>query len=111
MDQRRQPRFAVQLPLSYSGTKEAGGGLVSCLSAGGCTVLCDEAVSPGTFLVLHIHLPEGYAALKVDLAEIRWTTVGRLGVEFIRFRAEDKTRLSCLIAALERGRGGFKQAS
>jgi hypothetical protein len=100
MERREFPRVAVELPVSFSGGGVAGGGLVSGLSARGCTVVSDELILPGTTLALHIQLPEQYAPLKVDLAEARWAQGRECGLEFMRVRLEDKERLLRFLSAL-----------
>ena len=107
MEKRDYARFAVELPVSLSGSGVAGGGLVSGLSARGCTVVSDELILAGTTLALHIQLPEQYAPLKVDLAEVRWAQGREFGLEFTRLRLEEKTRLHRFLAALlQRPKGG-----
>lgn len=112
MDRREYPRVGVQLPVSLSSSGVSGGGLVSGLSARGCTVVSDELIQRGTSLALHIQLPDQYAPLKVDLAEVRWAQGREFGLEFLRLRLEEKTRLHRFLGALLRSRGaGPKQSS
>ena len=110
MDKRIYARFAVKLPVTLSGQGVAGGGLVSGLSDRGCTVISDELIQAGTSLALHIQVPEQYAPLKVDLAEVRWAQGREFGLEFVRLRLEEKARLQRFISALVRKAegGGFK---
>ncbi len=103
MEKRESPRFAIELPVSFSGNEAAGGGLVSRLSMGGCTVGSDDPVLTGTFLVLHIQFPAQYSPLKVDLAEVRWVKGREFGLKFIRLRKEEKDRLRKLLNYLKRG--------
>jgi hypothetical protein len=103
MEKRESPRFAVELPASFSGTGANGGGLVSRLSTGGCTIASDDPVQAGTFLVLHIQFPAQYSPLKVDLAEVRWVKGREFGLKFIRLRKEEKDRLRKLLHYLKRG--------
>ncbi|MGH7236330.1 MAG: PilZ domain-containing protein [Nitrospiraceae bacterium] len=102
MNRREYPRVGVQLPVSLSSSGVAGGGLVSGLSARGCTVVSDELIQTGTSLALHIQLPDQYAPLKVDLAEVRWAQGREFGLEFVRLRLEEKTRLHRFLGALLR---------
>lgn len=112
MERREYPRVAIQFPVSLSSNVVAGGGLVTGLSARGCTVVSDELIQTGTSLALQIQLPEQYAPLKVDLAEVRWAQGREFGLEFTRLRLEEKTRLHRFLGALLRkaAGGGFKQA-
>jgi len=102
MEKREYPRVTVQLPVSLSSSGVAGGGLVTGLSARGCTVVSDELIQTGTSLALHIQLPEQYAPLKVDLAEVRWAQGREFGLEFLRLRLEEKTRLQRFLSTLMR---------
>jgi len=107
MERREYPRVAIQLPVSLSSNGVAGGGLVTGLSARGCTVVSDELIQTGTSLALRIQLPEQYAPLKVDLAEVRWAQGREFGLEFLRRRLEEKTRLQRFLSALlPRPKGG-----
>lgn len=106
MEKRESARVAVELPVSFSGDGIAGGGLVSRLSAHGCTMVSDELILAGTPLALHIQLPAQSAPLKVDLAEVRWAEGQECGLEFVRLRLEEKQRLQRFIDALQRAQGG-----
>lgn len=111
MERREFARVAVELPVSFSGTGVAGGGLISGLSARGCTLISEELIQPGTTLALRIQLPAQYTPLKVDLAEVRWAQGQEYGVEFQRLRLEEKERLQRFLSALQRSQGsGSEQA-
>jgi hypothetical protein len=113
MERREFARFAVELPVSFSGNGIAGGGLVSGLSARGCTVVSDELVQNGAGVALRIQLPEQYAPLRIELAEVRWAIGRECGLEFRRVRLEEKARLQRFISALMRNAegGGLRHAS
>lgn len=113
MDKREFARFVVELPVSFSGSGIAGGGIVSGLSVHGCTMVSDELVTAGVMLALRIQLPAQYAPLKIDLAEVRWTSGQEYGLEFARLRLEEKERLGRFTSALMRKAegGGFRHAS
>lgn len=110
MEKREFARVAAELPVSFSGNGVAGGGLVSGLSSRGCTLVSDELILSGTALALHIQLPEQYAPLKVDLAEVRWAQGRECGLEFLTLRLEEKQRLGRFLSTLQRAQGGgFRQ--
>lgn len=104
MDRRKCQRFEVQLPASFSGNDEAGGGLVTNLSKDGCGVVSEEPVLSATFLALRIQLPGRHFPLRVEAAEVRWTSGAGFGLEFRHLRAEEQERFHRFIAALEAGR-------
>ncbi len=103
MDKREFPRFAVELPISFSGSEVTGGGILSGLSNKGCTVVSDEHAQPGTFLVLHIHLSEQYSPLEIELAVVRWSTGREFGLEFLRMASQERQRLFHILKSLEPG--------
>ncbi len=103
MDKRESSRFAVELPIAFSGIEVAGGGIVSSLSNKGCAVRSDENVQPGTFLVLHIRLSEQYSPMEIELAEVRWSTGREFGVEFLRMASQERQRLHHILKSLEPG--------
>ncbi len=103
MDKREPSRFAVELPITFSGVAVAGGAIVSSLSNEGCTVRSDKNVQPGTFLVLHIHLSEQYSPMVIELAEVRWSTGGEFGVEFLEMASQERQRLFHILKSLDPG--------
>lgn len=101
MDKRKCQRFDVQLPVSFSGNDEAGGGLVTNLSRHGCGVISEEPVLPTTFLALRVQLPGQQFPLRIEVAEVRWTSGDGFGLEFKHLRAEEQERLHRFITVLE----------
>jgi len=111
MEKRKFERIVLELPVSFSGAGVAGGGLISGLSEQGCKMVSDELMLAGMVVTLHIQLPEQYAPLKVDLAEVRWAQGEECGIEFQRVRLEEKQRLQRFLGAFHRLRdGGYRQA-
>jgi PilZ domain len=91
MHQPRSSRFAVQLPISFSGIHGAGSGFVCELSETGCSVTCEGDVDVGLSVVMHIQLPGENVPVKAE-GSIRWTNGMALGVEFHWHRLEEKKR-------------------
>lgn len=111
MELRRAPRFAVQLPVSFSSHEGVGSGLISELSHTGCSVISEDSVRAGSTLVLHIHLPDHTAPLKVD-AVVPWVDGMMFGLEFRRLSLQDKDRWACFVNAVERAAShGIRRAS
>lgn len=100
-ERRKYTRFEVEIPLSFSGKQIAGGGLVNGLSKEGCSVLSEEPVQSNTFMALHLHLPEQSSPLRIEVAEVRWTSGIAFGLEFKHLRAEEQERLRRFITWLE----------
>ncbi|HJU06095.1 MAG TPA: PilZ domain-containing protein [Nitrospiraceae bacterium] len=101
MVERQSSRFPIQLPASFSGNREIGSGLITELSLAGCSLISDDAVQPGTTLVIHVQLPADETPLKLEGA-VQWTDGAGFGLEFSRLRLEEKQRLSRFLSALER---------
>jgi len=101
MKQPRSSRFAVQLPISFSGNHGAGSGFVCELSETGCSVTCEEGIDVGPSIVMHIQLPGEDAALKAE-GFVCWTNGMTLGVEFHWHRVEEKKRFLRFMGALAR---------
>ena len=93
MERREDVRYEVDLPLAFSGSEIAGGGMVISLSKEGCAVRSEEAILAHTFLALRLQLPEPNAPLKVEVAEVRWTNMSCFGVEFVHLHAAELERL------------------
>jgi hypothetical protein len=101
MHQPRPSRFAVQLPITFSGNHGAGSGLLCELSETGCSVTCEESIDVGPSLVLHIALPGDYAPLKAE-GSVRWVNGGAMGVEFEWHRREERQRFLHFMGAVAR---------
>lgn len=101
MQQPRSSRFAVQLPITFSGNHGAGSGLVCELSETGCSVTCEEYVDLGPSLVVHIALPGEAAPLKAE-GTVCWTNGMALGLELHWHRLEEKRRFLHFMGALAR---------
>lgn len=101
MQQPRSSRFAVQLPVTFSGSHGAGSGLVCELSETGCSVTCEERVDVGPSLVLRIPLPGDYAPLKTE-GYVRWIKGGTMGVKFEWHRLEERQRFLHFLSAVAR---------
>ncbi len=100
MEKRKEVRYSVDLPVSFSGNQVAGGGVLTNLSAEGCAIVSEEPVLPQAFLALRVQLPGQYAPLKVEVGEVRWSSGMGFGVEFKHLRAEEQERLHRFIKLL-----------
>jgi hypothetical protein len=101
VEKRKSVRYEVQLSLSFSGSEVAGGGLVTSLSKEGCSVTSEEPVRPKTYLTLRLQLPEQRPPLRIEAAEVRWSSGSGFGLEFMHLRAEEQERLRRYITWLE----------
>lgn len=101
MEQRKNQRFDFQLPVSFSGSGAAGGGLITNLSTEGCAIESKEPVHPTTFLALSLRLPEHSSSVRVESAEVRWANARGFGLRFIHLRTEEQARFQRFIQVLE----------
>jgi hypothetical protein len=103
MELRKYPRFAVQLPVSFSGDHFTGEGIVFNLSKEGCALGSEISVPKGAYMSLSIHLSDEGLPVEVELAAVRWRTDQKFGVEFIRLKPEAQERLRQAAKGLETG--------
>jgi len=101
MEGRKHTRFAVQLPVSFSGDQLSDGGTILNVSAEGCAITSGRVAGTGTYLQLTMQLREREEPVQVDLAAVRWVSATRFGVEFIKIRQEEEERLRKFVKTLE----------
>ena len=96
-EQREHPRYWVDLPVLFATSESRSVGLKSGsmfnLSRGGCAVASLANVPVGSVLTLFVQTAAGKLLLKVDEANVRWTTVGEFGLQFKTLGAEEEERL------------------
>jgi PilZ domain len=101
MEGRKHTRFAVQLPVSFSGDQLSDRGTILNLSAEGCAITSETVAGVAVYLQLTMQLREGDEPIQVDLAAVRWISSTRFGVEFIKIRPEEGERLKQFVNVLE----------
>jgi hypothetical protein len=101
MEGRKHARFAVQLPVFFSGDKISGEGTILNLAAEGCAITSDTVASVAVYLQLTMKLQEREEPVQIDLAAVRWVAATRFGVEFIKIRPEEEERLKKFVKAME----------
>jgi PilZ domain len=101
MEGRKHTRFAVQLPVLFSGDQLSDGGTILNLSAEGCAITSDTVAGAAVYLQLTMQLREREEPVQVDLAAVRWVSAMRFGVEFIKIRPEEAERLKQFVNILE----------
>ena len=100
MDLRSATRVSVTYPVRLSGDSMIGQGTVVNLSAPGCAIETTLPVRPGDYLELHVMAPDQARPLTVGLAKVRWAAEQKAGIEFIRVRRDEQSRLQRLIGQL-----------
>lgn len=94
---RKHPRFAVRMPISFTGDHD-GAGLVTNLSIGGCRVeYADAPVDRKAMLTVYLSLSADEPPVKIDAALVPWTSPPNFGLEFLFLRPETLHQLeTCL---------------
>ena len=101
MEGRKHTRFAVQLPVSFSGDQISEEGTILNVSPEGCAIMSDTVAGTAVYLQLKMQLREREEPVQIDLAAVRWVSATRFGVEFIKIRPEEGERLKKFVRALE----------
>ncbi len=101
MEGRKHTRFAVQLPVSFSGDQLSNEGTILNVSTEGCAITSETVASVAVYLQLTMQLREREEPVQVELAAVRWSSATRFGVEFIKIRPEEWERLKKFVKVLE----------
>lgn len=81
---RSTDRFPVTYPVVFGGAPFVGEGVLTDLSTSGCAISCDRTVLSGSYVRLHVLMPNQSPSLSIELGKIRWVRGSVFGVEFIR---------------------------
>ncbi|MDX2252275.1 MAG: PilZ domain-containing protein [Nitrospira sp.] len=100
-DKRKYPRFCVAFPVSFGDGVFAQTGMVVDISHEGCRIRSTDGAPGVKYFHVEIELEEPAERLTVDLAVMRWSRQGELGVEFIRMAPESQAQLRRIIRNCE----------
>ena len=100
MRSRCSSRMSVHYPASVQTDNGAGEGVLLDLSATGCRLQSPVALTPGSYLALHIEAPDTEAPLAIEVSRVRWSHAGQFGIEFLRYAQDNRQRVTTLIEAL-----------
>ncbi|HUK39584.1 MAG TPA: PilZ domain-containing protein [Candidatus Acidoferrales bacterium] len=103
-DRREYERLAVNCPVSLRGENLYSEGNVTDISLGGCTAMLETQLSAGDLCTIGLYLSNDVLPIRVDAAVVRTARSNSLGIEFIRFRDNDRERLQLFIRGLLRRR-------
>jgi len=59
------------------------------------------ALTPGSYLALHIDTPETESPLAVEVSMVRWHKNNQFGIEFLRYAQDDRNRVADLVEGRE----------
>lgn len=91
----------VRYPASVQTDNGAGEGTLFDLSATGCRMQSNVALTPGSYLALYIDAPETESPLAVEVSIVRWHKDNQFGIEFLRYAQEVRERVIDLIEGRE----------
>ena len=97
---RRYPRYAVQLPLSFSVGSREGDGTMYNLSMGGCRAVSDMEIPPNEYMRVRLYLSFTEVPVIVETAAVRWSAGKDFGLEFLVVDEEQKGRLQRFLTSI-----------
>jgi hypothetical protein len=90
-------RLPVTYPAMYCALSAVGEGTITNLSALGCTIETDHPLQEDRSLALRLLLPDKPESLPIELAQVRWVSGNRAGVEFTRVDRTANLRLHSFV--------------
>jgi hypothetical protein len=99
-DRRQYVRFAARFPVTFTGEAGLGQGTATDISMGGCALESDTTIMPSMVLKLKLRVSEHGLPVEVEAAVVRSVRAKIVGVEFVRFAAQEKYRLHQFVAGL-----------
>lgn len=84
-------------PAMYCITSTVGEGMISNLSAMGCSIDTDEPLLEHQQVALRLLLPDRAESLPIGAAKVRWVRGTRAGVEFVQVDREANLRLHSFV--------------
>ena len=101
MQPRCSSRISVRYPANVQTDDGVAEGILFDLSATGCRMQSNVALTPGSYLGLHIEAPEVESPLAVEVSIVRWHKDNQFGVEFLRYAEGDRERVTDLVEGRE----------
>lgn len=98
---RNSPRKCVRYFASVQTDDGAGEGTLFDLSATGCRMQSNVALTPGNYLTVHFEVPQAESPLAVEVSVVRWHKDNQFGIEFLRYAEGVRDRVSDLIEGRE----------
>ena len=98
-------RYTVLLSAAHEDDRiQSEEGTLSDISIRGCAIRGDVPVHRGDLLGLQIRPTDHEPPIEIDVATVRTVTGRRFGLEFVRIRQEQETRLRRILVTLLHGR-------
>jgi len=93
-------RIVTRFQITFAGNGIDGSGMVTLVSLGGCAIETDAKLSSGQILQLQLKTSDRDPAVAVDAAVVRGVRSPVVGLQFLRFRMEERERLSQFVRDL-----------
>ena len=100
LEKRQHDRIVTRFQITFSGNGIDGSGMVTFVSLVGCAIETDSKLSSGQVLQLQLKPSERDPAVAVDAAVVRGIRSPVVGLQFLRFRMEERERLSQFVRSL-----------
>ena len=96
-DRREYDRMEMQFPISFTSPQVSGDGMMLNFSMGGCSFSTDAVIPLGTILQLELKISPSIAPVAVEAALVRNVSMGRVGIEFLRWQESERERLQLFV--------------
>jgi hypothetical protein len=90
-------RLSLAYPAMYCITSTVGEGMITNLSALGCSIETDEPLLEHQHVALRLLLPDKTESLPIEAAKVRWVRGTRAGIEFVQVDREANLRLHSFV--------------
>ena len=102
MENRKHRRVLTEVPLLIFGELTLMKGRIVNLSTGGCAIVSAQAPEKGQRLSLVLPVPGRETSIDIQLAIVRWSTLGLFGVEFICVNTAHQENLQHYLSMIDR---------
>ena len=99
-DQREHQRFPVSVPVVLAQNRIHCEATAVDISMGGCTVRTTDPFALGSVAKIQLQIPNEADLLTVDAAIVRNAGQGRVGLQFLQFRRDERQRLRRFVQSL-----------
>lgn len=93
MHSRERRRIGVDYPVTVTGDRGSGDGVLSNLTIAGGEINGPIELTVGATIRIHIRLTGARNPIDIAVATVRWKQDFRFGVEFVRFEGNAKAQL------------------
>ena len=101
-ENRKHRRVLTKAPVLIFSELTLVKGQIVNLSTGGCAIVAAQALEKGQRLSLVLQVPERETSIDIQLALVRWSTLGLFGVEFICVNTAHQENLQRYLNMIDR---------